>query len=166
MTAKSFTGSRDDLRAKIKDMREGGFTASQMSRVLGITRCAVLGHVNRMGLPALNGTMRTPYKSPTEGQRRLKKAQAALVPDFPAVPVPAAPEASDGKPEPVSLMLTIEQVGDKTCRWPKGTPPNLTFCGNTPHTASPYCEFHSRKAWSKPHAATQFKGRSTVQFHR
>lgn len=165
MTAKSFTGSRDELRAKIKDMRAAGDPASVIGLALGISRCAVLGHVNRMGLPALNGTMRPPYKSPTDRQRRLKKAQVALVPDFPAVPVPVAPEAA-GEPVPASLMVSIMELSNKTCRWPSGDAPNLTYCGRLPHTASPYCEFHSRKAWFKPHAATQFKGRSTVQFHR
>ena len=62
----------------------------------------------------------------------------------PVKPKPVPPPLPEA---PVSHGLTIEALSDKVCRWPEGFGPVYSFCGHGIKPSSPYCVFHSAKAF-------------------
>ena len=50
---------------------------------------------------------------------------------------------------PEDKRLSLLQLNEHTCKWPIGDPLNkdFYFCGQHSLDTSPYCEFHSRKAY-------------------
>jgi len=50
---------------------------------------------------------------------------------------------------PEEKRLTLLQLNEHTCKWPIGDPmaKDFHFCGGHSRDNSPYCEFHSRRAY-------------------
>jgi len=106
-----------------------GLSCSKISRALGhgISRCAVIGKVNRLGLPhRAKPAVRKPY---------VKEYVPKLAPiDLTPLPEPA----------PADLVKLID-LERHHCRFPYGDP--LTdvfgFCGRKKADAMPYCANHA-----------------------
>jgi GcrA cell cycle regulator len=105
-----------------------GSTARQIAEILGegVTRNAVIGKANRLGLS------KPSKSSETRRQRRTEVKQAVLQ-----------------MPEGGATILTLTS---STCRWPIGDPgdDDFRFCGAKPKEDGPYCEFHARLAYQPP----------------
>jgi GcrA cell cycle regulator len=63
------------------------------------------------------------------------------------------------EPKPLVLLdqpegghITIQQLSDKTCRWPIGDPgtDGFCFCGHSPKANSVYCDYHYDRAYQPP----------------
>ena len=48
---------------------------------------------------------------------------------------------------PAHLGLTLFELTDTTCRYPRGTE-TFTFCGQTAQADRPYCGFHMRLCYA------------------
>lgn len=50
---------------------------------------------------------------------------------------------------PEDKRLSLLQLNEQTCKWPIGDPltKDFYFCGQHSQDSTPYCEFHSRKAY-------------------
>ena len=112
----------------LTNMWLGGSTARQIAESLGegVTRNAVIGKANRLGLS------KPSKSSETRRQRRTEVKKAVLE-----------------MPEGGATILTLTS---STCRWPIGDPgeEDFRFCGAVAKEDGPYCEFHARLAYQPP----------------
>lgn len=128
--------------AILTELRGKGFSATLMKKHLpGRSRNAILGRVHRLGLPPRKIEPKHKKKR-SEGKRRIREKPML----FTAPIVEIAPST----PEPVSLDLELDQLTERTCKWPFGDGP-FTFCGcEKEPDAGPYCAYHKQKATAKP----------------
>ncbi len=106
----------------------------------GVTRNAVIGKANRLGLSK-------PSKSSvTRKQRKQEKIKAKL----------QAPEGG----------ATILSLTASTCRWPIGDPgdDDFRFCGGPANIEQPYCEYHSQLAYQTATSRDRKKPRTNRRF--
>ena len=127
---------------KVKKLRElwtKGHTASEIAGLLGdTTRNAVIGKAHRLDLEE-----RAPSKNKSSSEKRdATKSQ------------PKLRGSVSRKSKFKSILLdknfepenptSLENLTDKTCKWPSGHPDeeNFYFCGRKPVDAFPYCQLH------------------------
>ncbi len=131
-----------------KRLWDGGHSASEIARELGVSRNAVMGQAHRRKWGK--------RRAPTGGrEKRLKEGgvKKRINPFWPlgprakkqsAVPLPPMPVKIPPKPptrEPVPLMQIIAGM----CRFPVNDPPprgEFLFCGAPVMPGKVYCPFH------------------------
>lgn len=130
----------DDRVEQLKSLWQEGLSASQVAHALGgVSRCAVIGKVHRLGLA---GRANRPQVSRPRLPSAVKVCPSSKV----ALIVPVVEE------EPFQLydgsFATLSTISDRMCRWPIGDPASgeLHFCGRGSNSGSPYCEAHARRA--------------------
>ena len=122
---------------KLKELWGKGHTASQIAQILGdTTRNAVIGKAHRLKLEA-----RAPSKQISQNSNQTKQVRKTSQPlsrraRFQALLLDKNFQAEDPK--------SLEELSDKTCRWPIGHPneKGFYFCGRTPEEEFPYCKLH------------------------
>ena len=132
----SWTPERE---AKLRKLWKKGHTASQIANIIGTTtRNAVIGKAHRLNLEA-----RAPSKQSSSPRSREDKQ---------TIKRPAAPMSRKAKFQ--SLLLdknfeaenpkSLEELTEKTCKWPIGHPneEKFYFCGRKPESDFPYCKLH------------------------
>ena len=127
-----------------------GLSCSQIACDIGVSRNAVIGKLNRLGLARgrTAATRRTErvgvprVRHPSiVTQRQMLRAVYAEIPS-------AAEEISV-----VSLArCSLLELAQGTCRWPISEPDasDFSFCGNTAVAGLPYCAGHVRMAYRVP----------------
>ena len=124
---------------KLKELWTKGYTASQISEMLGdTTRNAVIGKSHRLNLEARAPSKQTSYSSSKQEVRVTKRV--------------AQPMSSKSKFQSILLdknfeaekPTSLENLTDTTCKWPIGHPDedNFYFCGRSPEGEFPYCKLH------------------------
>lgn len=116
--------------ARLTELWTAGYSARQIAEQLGgVTRNAVIGKANRLGLSK-------PTKSSITRRRKREEDKSP-------------PEEIIVGPEGGVSILTLTTA---TCRWPIGHPgeDNFFFCGARTKPGQPYCEAHSRLAYQVP----------------
>ena len=127
----------EDKINKLRELWSKGHTASQISQMLGdTTRNAVIGKAHRLNLEA-----RAPSKNQSTNKQEVR-----------AVRKPAQPMSRKSKFQSILLdknfeaenPTTLENLSEKTCKWPIGHPDeeNFYFCGRSPEADFPYCKLH------------------------
>lgn len=143
--------------AELLRLRECAISAGQIALELGVTRNAVMGKLNRLGLckPRTRMTVER-YKLQRREQkaRRRARAEAALA----LAPRPPSPPKKTGKsrvrPRPAQApgKALIWRLTERSCRWPLfgGDEPihEKFYCGDEVVFGAPYCGEHCRQAWS------------------
>ena len=132
----SWTAEREE---KLKQLWKKGHTASQIASMFGdTTRNAVIGKAHRLNL---------------EGRTPLKKIKAKANRDS-NIPSEVKTQKLGRKARFKALLLDknfeqenpikLEELTDKTCRWPIGHPyeKNFYFCGRKPMEKFYYCKLH------------------------
>ena len=126
---------------KLKALWSKGHTASQIAEMLGdTTRNAVIGKAHRLNLEA-----RAPSKQPSGNQSNnpsnIKTSKRSSQPlsrkqKFRSILLDKNFEKENPK--------TLEELTEKTCKWPIGHPneENFYFCGRKPENDFPYCKLH------------------------
>lgn len=126
-------------------------SASTIARRLGVSRNAVLGKINRLGLsnrrkPVQAKAQRTPRPSAGQPRRRLPPPQ----PTAPAPTVSRKGRPRRAAPDTVgpALVDRLEDLQRDGCHWPFGDPASeaFRFCGR-PAARGPYCEGHRLVAY-------------------
>lgn len=151
MSIASLTWSPERVE-QLKRCFSAGLTCSQIAREIGVTRNAVIGKMNRMGLsqprdPAV-AQARRDARSTRPRSRRIWSAftvadQRTLLRDaFPQVRVEEIP-IHGGR------GCTLLELAQDRCRWPINDPgaANFCYCGNEAFTGLPYCTGHARLAY-------------------
>lgn len=147
--SETWTDERVDL---LKKLWSEGFTAGEIGKQIGMTRCAVIGKKTRLGLPGHGGMVPVTRLKPPSPVVRKPAASA---------PRPVARSAS--RPpvlisNPVSIV-DIAFLGQ--CKWPlerADVTGGFLFCGGKASTrpwgksACPYCAFHADRALNKKEA--------------
>ena len=131
-----------------------GLTCSQIAAEIGVTRNAVIGKINRLGLstgkrPATlakrMGRTREGGGPTTRLVRMLRAihAQMAVAPIDTGVGTPPVESAQ---------RLSLLELAGGRCRWPLGDPgrAGFGFCGHDAVAGVSYCAGHARLAYRLP----------------
>ena len=137
-----------------------GLSCSQIAREMGVTRNAVIGKINRLGLSR-------PRDLATR-QVEQRRAGRLAHPKLPRAPRPKRPRPDifaqhamlrEAFTEPPAADVpihngrgcTLLELGRAKCRWPISTPgaADFCFCGNEPVEGLPYCLGHARIAYRR-----------------
>jgi GcrA cell cycle regulator len=133
--------------ALLKNGIDAGLSCGQIAREIGVSRNAVIGKANRLGLSRFKGAAARQLEQ--AGTRR--NAHPRIVtqhwilralwakPQFACVDVP-----NDS-----ANRCTLFELQQWHCRWPLGDPTseNFGFCGNKLVDGLPYCPAHARIAY-------------------
>ena len=135
----------------------GKISATAIARQIGdtVTKGAVIGRADRLGLPRLNpNIMQRTYNPPKVKSRRSgRRPRTELVNmGFSRVYPPRPKRAA--MIEDISTddmcLISIVELSDVTCRWPIGDPSdwdNFKYCGLPKQTHDgPYCSHHLKKS--------------------
>lgn len=158
----------DEQTTLLERLWKEGLTASQIGDRIGVSRCAVLGKVHRLGLrgrvfPSRDGDRQVFRKEPKPRKPSLPSTtgfKRAVPPSEPYVEIPT-------NEIPTRTILTVES-GE--CRFPIGDPrmPGFGLCGHEAIPGGPYCLGHARRAYLLPEVAeksievaTKFGGAKT-----
>jgi GcrA cell cycle regulator len=131
--------------ALLKDRIRAGFSCGQIASELGVSRNAVIGKANRLGLSRFKNAV--PSQSKQSGTRQNAHNRTVTrqinVREFWAKPQP--PEVGRESAKACSL-LDLQQWH---CRWPIGDPTSkdFAFCGRRPIAGLPYCPAHAQMAY-------------------
>ena len=134
---------------KLKKLWKKGHTASQISSMLGdTTRNAVIGKAHRLNLEARAISTKFKSKVNTENNVKpeIKTQKLGRKARFKALLLDKSFEQENPK--------KLEELTDKTCRWPIGHPYEKTFyfCGRKPMEKFPYCKLHVLYAFQPKNA--------------
>ena len=122
------TDREDRLRALVLD----GLTATRIGAKIGVTRNAVIGKIDRLGLRLLGGLGRQPGpQKPRKSRARKPKVTTAVI---------LAPPPGEG----VDILALAAGV----CRWPQDTIEGVRYCGGETYPRHVYCPAHHRLAFS------------------
>lgn len=134
--------------AELMRLWEAGRSASEIGRLLGVSKNSVVGKAHRMKLKARP----SPIKRGASPQVR-RVAVAPL--SKPAVQAPATqkvavPQAAAPAPAPRPAR-SVARAGGKgpNCLWPIGDPgdQDFHFCGAPAIPGKPYCDEHCARAY-------------------
>ena len=119
-----------------------GYSFSQAAKAINeafgveLTRSAVAGKVERMGLHAKNRvTHQPPQPRAVRAQRSLSAAASK-------------PAREPPRPRLKPRMIDILELTKYTCRYPYGDTPPYLYCGCPPLKGSPYCVHHTSLCWN------------------
>ena len=141
---------------RLKQLWDEGLSASQIAAEMGgLTRCAVLGKVHRLGLTARKVTAEVrPGDKPLRNGVRLRHTPKFDKRHLQTLVHSASPFVAEKVAE---FILGITSPNQKTlleltktcCRWPLGDPstPEFRFCGNEKWKVLSYCAGHCRIAY-------------------
>jgi GcrA cell cycle regulator len=121
----------------LKDRICAGFSCGQIARELGLSRNAVIGKTNRLGLSKQAGLRKNARPRTVTDQTILRASWAKSQPALLEVPGESAQAYS---------LFELQQWH---CRWPVGDPSSedFGFCGNMRIAGLPYCAAHARIAY-------------------
>ena len=137
-------------------------TASECGRILGISRCAVIGKVHRIGLSGRAVVQRIHgqrySREKPQPRKRKRMIPESVVADARARRAAKTLEGQirfeiQSKPDiPAKNPKTVETLEYNHCRWPYGDPQHkdFHFCGGEKTPGLPYCEYHCRRAFQPP----------------
>jgi len=143
---------------QLKRCFDAGLTCSQIAREIGVTRNAVIGKMNRMGMSrprdVLAAQLRRAAKLAHPKQQKSWKrlsviAQRKMLREaYPQARVEEIP-IHNGR------GCTLLELKQGQCRWPINEPgaENFCYCGNEAFTGLPYCAGHARVAYRSARSA-------------
>lgn len=148
-----------------------GLSASQIAAQLGgVSRNAVIGKVHRLKLSGRGRTQAAPTRqkkqatptvaaSPKQPVRALHISRPTVASvgatalasnvDVVSSALPNPARHVESVTLPISRMLSLIQLNERTCKWPIGDPlqPDFHFCGNDAAETGPYCRYHAKLAF-------------------
>jgi len=136
---------------QLKRCFQAGLSSSQIAREMGVTRNAVIGKMNRLGLSrpkdALAKHQDHKRAAKLARPRRMRLnifAQRVML-------TTAYPDQLLGEAIPIheGRGCTLLELGHGKCRWPIDGPgaDDVFYCGNEPLPGLPYCAGHARIAY-------------------
>jgi GcrA cell cycle regulator len=125
----------EERTAKLQDLRAQNLSLKQIAAELRISRAAVSGKINRLGL------CRERVRKEKPRQTTPQKSTPSVVSDLPTLP--------NGANIPTAQRRTLLQLTPGVCKWPFGKPssPDFFFCGGDAVESKPYCPEHCRVAY-------------------
>jgi len=137
----------DERVAELMRLWEAGRSASEIGRLLGVSKNSVVGKAHRMKLKARPSPIK---RGSTPQVRRVAVAPIARS----AAQAPAAPKAVETRvpvQAPAPRPRTVARANGKgpNCLWPIGDPgdQDFHFCGAPAIPGKPYCDEHCARAY-------------------
>jgi len=168
-----YTWWTEDRVGLLKKLWDEGISAGHIGLRMGCTRNAVLGKVDRLGLPRRQTTYRLAGAFAQRRRRqkeRREEAKKAFARKKSRIEELLQADGFVPKDDdvfiPVETRKTIETLTDHCCRWPVGDPleKDFYFCGQARVPGLPYCLSHTRKAYIIP-APKKKKSDNVVPLH-
>ena len=120
----------------------GKMYASSIATQLGVTKGAVIGRADRLGLPRLNPSTTQRTYGPTRGPAKPRKRSTQ--------PKPKRPTMIEDLTLGDMRLISIVELSDTTCHWPIGDPSDwdkFRYCGLPKvQWGGPYCSHHLKKS--------------------
>ncbi len=147
----------DDKIKLLATLKAEGWSARQMADIIGTTRSAVLGKIDRLGEQIkdfLTGRPSGIPKPPPSAQEPgLRKSIWKRSPE-PVLAAPIFHHVADADPPPppaaADMPLTLLNLHSQSCKWPiNDGRPEFYFCGKRRLEDSPYCREHTGKAYNR-----------------
>jgi GcrA cell cycle regulator len=142
--------------AQLRSCVSAGLTCSQIAGEIGVTRNAVIGKMNRLGISRPR-SLAAPAPERQRGAWRPKSdnvtrlfSQHRILMRLPSAP-PVAPETiRNGR------GCSLLELGTGSCRWPINEPgsADFCFCGHPQVEGLPYCVGHARIAYKSSSRAS------------
>ena len=138
--------------AELMRLWEAGRSASEIGRLLGVSKNSVVGKAHRMKLKARPSPIKrgaaTPSRRPAAAQVAKPAAPAQAV----ASAAPKRVEVRTARPAPAPRPVrTVARASGKgpNCLWPIGDPgdEDFHFCGAPAVAGKPYCAEHCARAY-------------------
>jgi GcrA cell cycle regulator len=138
-----------------------GLSCSQIAREIGVTRNAVIGKMNRLGLSRPKEviaaqlehrrTARLAREKVAEKSWRPRRTRFSIFAqhEMLAAAFPAPQPRVEDIPIANGCGCTLLELGQEKCRWPISDAgvADFRFCGNAPVKGLPYCIGHARIAY-------------------
>ena len=143
----SWTPEREN---KLKELWNKGHTASQIAELLGeTTRNAVIGKAHRLNLEARMISKKKRVAAGKEKNNSLKENKTQKLGRKARFKALLLDKNFEGE-----NPLKLEELTDKTCRWPIGHPheEKFYFCGRQSMEKLPYCKLHVLYAFQPKNA--------------
>jgi GcrA cell cycle regulator len=157
MSATTWTSERIEL---LKRGFHGGLSCGQIARQIGVTRNAVIGKMNRLGLSRPKDVIGSDLEQRHAARLAHPKTARTWRPKRPRLNIFAQHEmlmAAFPRPQPRAEDIpisngrgcTLFELSQMKCRWPISNPgaEDFCFCGNEPLKGLPYCLGHARIAY-------------------
>jgi GcrA cell cycle regulator len=150
MTVETWTPERvDQLRYCVVE----GLTCSQIAARIGVTRNAVIGKINRLGLSPARAAGVPVRSRPPRVRRSGLSTHRRLLRLIDA----NAPNAADDvklalAPVDSTKRCSLTELSQGKCRWPINEPgtADFAFCGDESIKGFSYCASHARIAYRLP----------------
>jgi GcrA cell cycle regulator len=143
---------------------QAGLSCSQIARELGVTRNAVIGKMNRLGLSRPKDVIAAQQahrraarlaqsKSPAASSKAWhpKRARVSIFAQHEMLAVAFGEVQPRAAEVPIAEGggCTLLELGQEKCRWPvsQAGVADFRFCGNVPVKGLPYCMGHARIAY-------------------
>jgi GcrA cell cycle regulator len=134
---------------QLKTCIRAGLSCSRIAAEIGVSRNAVIGKMNRLGL---SRPKKAPAREPEATTGRAGNggsnvtrifSQHRIVMRLPAEPQGQVISLHDGR------GCSLLELGPRNCRWPISEPGarDFCFCGGTQVEGLPYCAGHARIAY-------------------
>jgi GcrA cell cycle regulator len=153
----TWTSERIEL---LKRSLHAGLSCSQIAREIGVTRNAIIGKRNRLGLSRPKDVIGRQLEQRRAVRLARPKTSRTWRPRRPRLDVFAQHErlmAVFSRPQPPAEDIpihsgrgcTLLELSQGKCRWPISSPGSndFCFCGNEPVKGLPYCLGHARIAY-------------------
>jgi GcrA cell cycle regulator len=130
---------------QLKSCISAGLSCSRIAAEIGVTRNAVIGKMNRLGLSRPKLVVARAPERKRDAWRPRTLTQHQILMDLPAEPRSPAEVIPIHGGHGCSLL----DLSPGKCRWPINEPgsENFCFCGNRQVEGLPYCEGHARRAY-------------------
>jgi GcrA cell cycle regulator len=152
----TWTSERIEL---LRRCLHAGLSCGQIAREIGVTRNAVIGKMNRLGLSRPKDVIGSQLEQRHAARLARQKNTRTFRPKHPRLNIfaqhemllaafPRQPRAED-IPIYNGRGCTLFELGQGKCRWPISNPgaEDFCFCGNEPVKGLPYCPGHARIAY-------------------
>ena len=138
-----------DKEKKLKELWKKGLTASQITALIpGTTRNSIIGKAHRLKLEARAVSKKTinSTRAKIDNGSEYKQEKLSKKARFKSLLLDKNFEPENPK--------KLEELTDKTCKWPIGHPyeENFYFCGRKPMEKFPYCQLHLLYAFQPKNA--------------
>ncbi|HET9717384.1 MAG TPA: GcrA family cell cycle regulator [Pseudolabrys sp.] len=126
---------------QLRNYVSAGLTCAQIAHEIGVSRNAVIGKINRLGLSRSRHKAEPRTHSDAPLRRRIFLRRPVLKALLHSEPITDDVLSA----QPCSLL----ELGPRRCRWPiaSGNPGAFTFCGNSTPDGISYCAGHARMAY-------------------
>ena len=134
---------------KLKELWKKGQTGSEIAKILGTSRSAILGKVHRLKLESRTTTNKIVPRERNQVENKtdnIKYEKLSRKARFKSLLLDKNFEPENPK--------TLEELTEETCKWPIGHPyeENFYFCGRKSIEKFPYCKLHILYAFQPKNA--------------